>query len=361
MASQEIIIGYLGRFQLEELPEPIQAVVNQDLQQLDKALASGWSLEETIELGGRHVGPLYIALSADRPESVRWLVDHGADLEGSAPSFLTAARFARESILRFLAERGANVDAVERVDGEAFQQALYGNKVQNFAVIEDLGHHARDHGGRAFRSAVGDDDRAAMEFFVANGVDVNYHEPDQVYWDGRTPLGEAAKNGDLDLVKYLVDHGADPTIVTSDGMRPYSLAIEEGHDEVAAYLKSVEPADFHSAANKMQELRALKVPPALIEFLEQDDPRLEFDDEGTECHFIDFFSLADTVAMKFKRTKLLRLSKRVDYYLSLIIVWNASKKCVAGYDEEHEELHNWVKWDKFVLNPVAGVKQYLGR
>lgn len=67
---------------------------------------------------------------------------------------------------------------------------------------------------------------------VDAGADVNYRG-----FGGFTPLLAAAKNGHLEVVKYLVEHGAD--IDKSDNNRrktPLLAAAFEGHFEIVKYL-----------------------------------------------------------------------------------------------------------------------------
>ncbi len=59
-----------------------------------------------------------------------------------------------------------------------------------------------------------------------NGLDQN----------GRTALSEASWNGKTDVIKLLLEKGADPTIKKSDGESPVSLATSQKHPEVVALL-----------------------------------------------------------------------------------------------------------------------------
>lgn len=81
-----------------------------------------------------------------------------------------------------------------------------------------------------------------------------------------TPLCVAARYVDLTMCKYLVAHGADVTLTEKDGMRPYSIALEKGDDEMADFFKSVEPAEYHSLQNKLDELKPFKLPKIMIDF-----------------------------------------------------------------------------------------------
>ena len=55
-------------------------------------------------------------------------------------------------------------------------------------------------------------------------VDINYNKPDSVYPFKPTPLCVAARYIDLQMCKYLVEHGADVTITERMVCVPYSIA-----------------------------------------------------------------------------------------------------------------------------------------
>jgi hypothetical protein len=59
-----------------------------------------------------------------------------------------------------------------------------------------------------------------------------------------TPISYAAREGHLDVVKRLVEKGADPHIVDSRGQLPVDAAKSRGHMDVVTYLQSLpDPKD----------------------------------------------------------------------------------------------------------------------
>lgn len=59
------------------------------------------------------------------------------------------------------------------------------------------------------------------------------------FMDGRTSaLHEAARGGHDEVVCFLLEHGADPALRDGDGRIALDLAIERGHAQVAAMLRS---------------------------------------------------------------------------------------------------------------------------
>lgn len=171
-----------------------------------------------------------------------------------------------------------------------------------------------------------------------------------------TPLCVAARYVDLQMCKYLVEHGADVTITEKDGMRPYSIAVEKGDMEMAEYFKKLEPPEFHDIQNKMDQLKPFKLPKALISFLEGDNLYFELPD--SDFISIKFLPLIDTVPFKWGRRKLLRLSKELGEYNDWQIVWDPKSKKIGCYDAEHQELRELCKFDEFIAD-MAGQLEIL--
>ncbi len=68
---------------------------------------------------------------------------------------------------------------------------------------------------------------------LARGADVNASHP-----GGYTPLQAAAQVGDAELVTLLLEAGADPLLANDEGLTALDLAEREGHERVAAALRS---------------------------------------------------------------------------------------------------------------------------
>jgi hypothetical protein len=348
----------IGNF--EEVPQVIKDITGGDLSALEGRLREGWDIQKEIGLGEyTSLSPLDCALIMENFDSVKWLAEHGAELNGKdGGSFLTAVRYCGEKIIRCLVEHGAKVDGKNGVGTEAYEQALFGKKYKNLPLIEELGHSAAKHGGDAFRSAVSDRNSDAAAFFLERGVDINYQNPDMVYPFKPTALCVAARYVDLAMCQWLVERGADVTIAEKDGMRPYSIAVEKGDAEMAAYFKALEPPEFHSLQNKLLELKPYKLPKALLDFLQGDDLRLEFGADR-DVAFIEFFKLTDTVHLTVKRQKLLRISRETDNYSHIYFVWRPKAKKVAYYDMEHEELGDIAPFEDFLANAETYVNKVI--
>lgn len=338
----------LGTF--ESVPKIVTDIIEGEVPSLEIELANGWDINKHIEIGeySEHT-PLELAFVMCCLPSVQWLVEHGVDLNDEEnPSFLLAVRYGNKEIIDYVVAHGANIHALNRVKVDAFQAALYGKKYENLQFIYDLGHTVQQYGGKAFRNAITDKNYKVLDFFIHNGVDINYNKPDSVYPFKPTPLCVAARYVDLKMCKYLVEHGADVTITEKDGMRPYSIAIEKGDMKMAEYFKALEPAEFHDIQNKMDQLKPFKLPKALVNFLEGDTLYFELPD--TDFISIEFFPLIDTIPFKLGRRNLLRLSKELGEYNDLQIVWDPKTKKISCYDIEHQELRELCKFDEFMAD-----------
>ena len=357
----------VGNF--ESIPQIVSDVIEGDTTALDKHLEQGWNIESEIALSKHTKGALlYWALLMESFDSVKWLVNHGANLnDRNKPSFLVAVRYCNEDIIRYLVEHGADVNIINGVGRDAFEEAMAGKKLENLPLINELGHTVEKFGGAAFRGTISkigfdrlrDKDAhdsmkyEALDFFIKNGVDINYNKADDVHSYQSTPICAAARVVDLAICKYLVEHGADITISESDGMRPYNIAVQKGDTEMASYFKSLEPADFHDMQNKLLELKSYKLPKPLMDFLQSGSLRFEFEHDeggGWDIPYVEFFSLIDTVPTKVEERKLLRISKETGEYSHIQILWNPKGKCVSYYDTSHKEFGNIAPFDVFINN-----------
>ena len=341
----------LGSF--ESVPDLVTDIINGNITALENALQGGLDIHKPIQIGKYSAySPIELSLVMECLPTVQWLVEHGADLNDEEnPSFLLAVRYGNQEIIDYVVSHGANIHALNSVDVDAFQAALYGKKYENLQLIHDLGHTVHKYGGKAFRNAITDENYEVLDFFIHNGVDINYNKPDSVYPFKPTPLCVAALYVDLQMCTYLVDHGADVTITEKDGMRPYSIAVERGDMEMAEYFKTLEPPEFHDIQNKIDQLKPFKLPKSLVSFLEEDTLYFELPD--SDFISIEFLPLIDTVPFKWGRRKLLRLSKELGEYNDWQIVWDPKSKKISCYDTEHQELQELCKFDEFIAD-MAG-------
>ena len=78
----------------------------------------------------------------------------------------------------------------------------------------------RSGDNKGFIHAVMKQDREAVSYYVSLGTDVNFLDPEIM----TSPLIEAVKLGNHEISKVLLDHGANPRIISQLGESPIALA-----------------------------------------------------------------------------------------------------------------------------------------
>ena len=152
---------------------------------------------------------IFDAASVGRTERVAELLDHDPSLvnaysgDGFYPLGL-AAFFAHPDTVRLLLSRGADVAQVAR----------------NPMKVQPL--HAAA-AGRSFE---------AVKLLVDAGAPVNGKQE-----KGWAPLHEAVRQGNAELVRYLLAHGADPKLQNDEGTSAIGLAAKEERHDVLKLLK----------------------------------------------------------------------------------------------------------------------------
>ncbi|CAO3598731.1 unnamed protein product [Absidia cylindrospora] len=98
-------------------------------------------------------------------------------------------------------------------------------------------------GRQAIHEAI--DDLSCVEYLI----DVCHVDPNAMKRGDWTPVMIAALKGNLDIVQYLVEHGALLHLTSKDGRTPLHMAVQEGHTKVATYLASQYPDSMFIATN----------------------------------------------------------------------------------------------------------------
>jgi ankyrin repeat protein len=165
-------------------------------------------------------------------ECARILLDHGADVKAADPdgtsSLLLAIINGHYDTAALLLERKADPNAADSMGRAALFAAvdmrdIYAsnrpapkddNKVQPLDLIKMLLDHGADVNAKLTKMIPA---RAVLDF------------PDMMMGEGATPFLRAAKSGDVPLMKLLLEHGADPKVVTKAGVTALMVAAGMGH------------------------------------------------------------------------------------------------------------------------------------
>jgi len=165
--------------------------------------------------------PLVSAATSGSVDAVKALVDGGADLNArEKTNGQTALMFAawenRADVIRLLMERGAHPGLssfVNLLDEPLFDDD--GLPIPKRKGAQSLGNSVMG-GMTALHFAARDGNLDAVKALVESRADVNQVSGG----DGSSPINIAIANGHYTVGKYLLDHGADPNLANLDGLTP---------------------------------------------------------------------------------------------------------------------------------------------
>ena len=295
--------------------------------------------------------PLELAVQENREGMVRLLVERGADLTQNGDELLFAAiKCQNYSTLSYLVEAGVRLEENQRSIYHLFSFLEGQKNPELLTIVDRLQIDFKRYGGEPLRTAVWGGDRMLAEYLIQNGADIDYHKPDEMFPYASTPVIEAARQNDFHMVRWLVGQGADITIPDKYGDRPYTLAVQNKNQEMAAYLRNLEPEDWHNEENRAQQLAAYKMPTEMVEYLKTGPLRLEFPEQD-EVQWAELYSYMDVLEVTWKREKLLSVMAQMDNYPDYLLLWNPKDKRLWYLDVEHEEFHALATWEDFIADP----------
>ena len=342
-------IAYIGRW--ETLPETAAAICDHNIPVLEALLQGGLDLGVPVQLSEYiKLTPLEIAVFRNDVPMIHFLLEHGADpdLAVERSLLLTAARCCGPEVVALFAGQAAQLSPKQKE--RAFQEVRWGKRPENIPVLEQAGITVAKFGGEAFRAAVSDGYAELAKLLLEKGADINYHKPDMVFPYASTPVTEAARSSNFPMVRWLVEQGADITLSDKYGDRPYSVAVQNKNQELAEYLKALEPEEWHNEQEKIRQLMPYKLPAKMVEYLKTGPLRLEFPEQKW-VKWAELYSFPDVQEMTWKRKKLLSLMVQMDNYSDYLLLWSPRDKKLWYLDIEHEEFHPLAKWDDFIADP----------
>jgi ankyrin repeat protein len=297
---------------LRSHPEVVRSSIHAACGATDRAAVETWLAQDQALATSKHGGlgwtpldclaasPTFDLDDEHRQASVdigRRLLDLGADpntytLFGDDPDarlsvLYRASQNGNASLVRLLLERGALPN-----DGESMYHAAERNHREVMELL--LAHGAEisaphPHWGNTvlyFLTGYREGQpmtktaNAGLEWLLEHGADPNVGSSDQ----NETPLHRIAEFGRAaGIAELLLAHGADPHLARSDGRTPYELAMRVGNREVAELLRArgaavqqLRPEDALLAACAAGDIEAARTVagahPGLVTRMIEEDP-----------------------------------------------------------------------------------------
>jgi uncharacterized protein len=215
-----------------------QAVRQNDLDAAKSLVRAGAKIDASTRYG---VTPLYLACMNGNAAMIDVLLRAGADPTSSNPggetALMTAARTGSVDAVKLLLDRSAAINAKEAVRG---QTALMWAVLENHPDVVKL-LLARGADINAQTNVIVPDGTSGIP--EAKSADVGAHGPG-IYRSRAvpTPSGAmtallfAAREGNLEMARILIDAGADIERAAVNGTRPLGVAIVNNHIALAMFL-----------------------------------------------------------------------------------------------------------------------------
>ena len=341
------------------VPPMMAAIKSGDIEAIRSLLHAGHSPNEPqcyqVMIGDwprdDEASPLELAVLENRMDMVQLLIECGADLTHNPEELLCGSLRSQDlTLFSFLVDVGVRIPAKQEDIYRLFLHLENRRDPDVLPILDRLGMDLKQYGGEALRSVASQGNQMLAEYLIQNGADINYHKPDMVFPYASTPVTEAARHNDFSMVRCLVEQGADITISDKYGDRPYTVAVQNKNQEMAAYLKALEPEEWHNEQEKIRQLKPYKLPVQLTEYLKKGPLRLEFPEQEL-VKWVELYSYMDIQEMKWQRKKYLSLMVQMDNYSDYMLLWNAKDKKIWYLDIEHEEFHPLASWDEFIATP----------
>ena len=255
------VAAHCGHTEIVKLLIDAGADVNKANKELICASIEGHSkiVQQLIESGAdvnngmkNDVTPLHMAASMGHAEMARLLIEKGADVnktskDGHTPLY-SAADNGHTEIVKLLITSGADVNKADKYDTVT-------------KCLKKMGIHVTEMTLNAWDALIRKNDTETIRLLIAAGADINrrggmllnyaaiYDRPEIAKLfieaseiankvDMYRPLTWASSEGYAEIVKLLIEKGANVNQADNDGHTPLYWAVKNGHTEIVELLKA---------------------------------------------------------------------------------------------------------------------------
>lgn len=207
-----------------------------DSKTLQLLAQKGQSLKSTDDLDNTL---LAIASKTGNLDTMQFLIENGANLNAQNGDYYSPLRLAvaddQYEAAKLLLSKGAKMQAESLLDNspDVLWNAAWNGNVNMIKLLFQYGYPKTDAAiSLAMQSAAENNQTGPLKYLISLG-----YNADLEYFD-QTPLAQACKYGNVDIIQFLIDHGADPNGRNLKGTpeTPLSIACSFGQTDAARYL-----------------------------------------------------------------------------------------------------------------------------
>ena len=227
------------------------AVRHDDLKTTEALIKAGADVKAANRYG---VTPIALAALNGDAALIRKLLDTGVDPNSANPggesALMTAARAGHLDAVALLLDRGANVNAADHAHAQtALMWAVLENHVDVVKLLLARGADVNAH----TTVTIPQGEYVPARAGGASGAGIIRQRALPTAEGGMTPLLFAVRDGNTDMVRLLLDHGADINQSSGNHTSPLIIALLNGQVGLATELlaKGADPNaadDYHRAA-----------------------------------------------------------------------------------------------------------------
>jgi ankyrin repeat protein len=222
------------------------AIERGDLRVVQELVEDGASVDTPITYGEHSITPLIKAADAGKLAIVKFLLKGGANVNarGSADgqtALMNAVTRGFDDVVEALLAAGADVKVRDTRGNSAFGLAVFGAKLEIADLLlaakgGDPNEADPSTGITPLLGAASTGGEETIRWLVARGAKVN--KITQLEYGGTTALTTAARVGNAENVRVLLELGADPRLEMKSGATALSQAQESGDAETVALIEA---------------------------------------------------------------------------------------------------------------------------